>query len=377
MPHTRGAPEAPPPDEVEPVDPEVIEHDAELHDDVRNFKRRATEAAARSGEAISALNQWRWEMTVCPFGPRYSQQVYADAVGQSDSTIDRGARSWQAHLDSLPSESPRDGVIHSSGCSLGGEPHNAREVPPPLTDAEVQSAERARRRVDATRLRAIIIEALARHWTVNNRSVVFTTIEVNYRALVNEALTRFNAGHDASSMTEAQVVMAADALALAMHLEHQLREMRTAAVGRWMKVNRASETNVPIADVRRMVDRIERRMESREWTWEQSEADARDWDWRRCEVERENNEMVKRARLAVLDLRQAAAQVKAGAVKLGRAMQRIQTDDVPISADELTLVEQDLADAEGLVAQCRAAVRPGSSGIDWDEALAGLTGGTS
>ena len=343
---------------VEEVAEEAVEHDQELTEDVRDAKRRAGDAKRRSSEAIAVLNQWRWEMTRCPLGPRYSQEAYAAAVGQTHRTIGRGADAWEAEA----SDSGRDAQV----CSLGTEPHD-QQVPPPLTDDQVDRHDKARRRLDAGKVKAIVIEQLARYW-----GVVPTTIEVNKRALVNEAVNRLNTENDVPSMTETEVTEAADRLARQMRLEFQQREARTKAVQKWMTKNRARDAEVPITDARKMVVRIERRMESREWSWAQAERDLRDWDWAHCEAERISNELERAARIAVLELRSAAAAVKLAAIRVGQAMRTIEADEIPMSSDELELVEADLADADAIVRQARAAVG-GSSGTDWDAALAELT----
>ena len=354
-------PQVVPPDEDAIAD-EVIEHDRDLAESVGIARKRARDASERSGAAIATLNEWRWEMTVCEFGPRYSQRVYADAVGQAQQTISKGAAAWQAHLDASES------TTGASICSFGGVPHHPREIPPPLTTAQVQSHGKARRRLDAGQIKAIVIERLAAHW-----DVVPTTIEVNYRALVNEAVARLNAECDPSSMDEAQITEAADTLARQMRLEFQQREAREKVIQAWMKKNLAADDNVPMSEVRKMYDRIERRMASRQWTWEKAEADARDWHWGHCEADRINNELVRKARIAVLDLMQAGARMKHEAIKLAKAMHAIETDNIPLTPDELTLTRNDLADIDMVVKQALATVN-GSSGVDWDASMKILMG---
>jgi hypothetical protein len=347
-------------DEV--VAEDAVETDRELAEAAGVTKRRATDAKKRHGEAIAALNQWRWEMTVCPFGPRYTVEEYAEAVGQHHSTISGGARSWQAHLDKRASDSA-DGSQNHSGCTLGGEPHDGRERPAPLTDEEVESHDEARRKLDAGAVKAIIIERLAAYW-----GVVPTTMEVNYRALVNDAVARLNAAHDPKTMDAKQVTKAVDDIAAEMWQEAKLRDAREKAVQKWMTRNREAEQPVPMGEARKMVDRIERRMASREWTWEQAEADQREWDWKRCEVERDDNVLRKRARIAVLDLMQSAARIKSAAIKVGKAVQAIEEGDIPMTDEERTLVRGDLTDAAFIIAQAQAATG-GETGIDWNKAL--------
>jgi hypothetical protein len=198
-----------------------------------------------------------------------------------------------------------------------------------------------------------------------------TTIEVNYRALVNDGVARLNAEHDLKTMSPEQIARAADEIAGEMRQEAKLREARERAVQKWMTKNRSAETAPPMGEVRKMVDRIERRMESREWTWEQAEADARKWDYARCEVERSTNEFQKKARIAVLELMQASAQIHSAAIKLGRALQRIDTDEIPVAAEEMEMIQLQIANAAGIIRQAQAAVS-GSSGTDWDAALASM-----
>ena len=347
---------------------EVVEHDHDLAKDANTAKRRARDAKERSGEAIATLNQWRWEMTVCEFGPRYSGRVYAEAVGQHHSTVIDGAAAWQAHLDASNSSG---GPTNHSGCSFGDEPHHPREIPPPLTTAQVQSHGKAQRRLNAGEVKAILIERLAAHW-----NMVPTTVQVNYRSLVNEAVARFRSEHDPDSMDEGQITTAADTLARQMRLEWQQRDAKEKVIQKWMTKNRATDQPVPMNEVRKMYDHIERRMASRNWTWEQAEADARDWDFGCREADRFHNEMERKARIAVLELRGSAARIKSAAIKLGLAMKAIEADSIPLTDDERTLVTEDIADALGIVQQAAAAVG-GESGTDWDAALEALIGGQS
>lgn len=348
-----------PDSEAVEVAEEVVEHDRDLADDVRYTRREAQDAKARSGEAIATLNQWRWEMTVCPLGPRYSQEVYAKRVGVSQQTIMRGANAWQATLDG--SDSIHDGSI----CSFGDQPHD-QPLLKPLTDAQVKAHGKARLRLDAGEIKAIIIERLAAHWKVEA-----VTMERNYRALVNEAMARFNAENDPDDMTPQQITSAADDLAHTMRLEFQLREKREKDVQRWMTSNRASEVPVPIGEARKMVDRIERQMEKNDWNWATAERDARDWDWRRCEAERLNNELARKSRMAVLDLLQASAQMKLAAIRLATAMQQIANDAIPLTDEENEVVQADLTDIEMVVRQAKATMT-GKSGVNWDAAMAKL-----
>lgn len=353
------------------VDEAVVRHDHDLTRSHQQYKRKSEEARRRTGEVIAALNQWRWEMTTCPFGPRYTQESYAGAVGQNHRTIGRGAEAWQAHLDTEAASDSGRHAQNRSGCSFGGEPHHPREVPPPLTDAQVKSHGKAQRRLTAGEVKALLIERLAAHW-----HVVATTIEVNYRALVNDAKARFHAEHDVESMTPEQVAAAVDALTSAMHQEFKQHEVRERNVQRWMTANRAAEHVVPLADVRKMVAYIERRMEKRDCSWEQAEVEARDWDYRRAEADRMKNELERAARLAVLELQGAVASIELDARRLGRAMQRIEDDQIPLSGDESILVKESLTRAEFVVQQALAAVG-GDTKVDWDAALESLMDGES
>jgi hypothetical protein len=340
---------------------EVVEHDHDLANDVRRAKRDAQDAKERSGEAVATLNQWRWEMTRCPLGPMYSQRGYAEAVKQGHVTIQNGAAAWQAHLDASESVDDRP------KCSFGDQPHD--QPLPPLTTEQVQSHDKARRRLDAGEVKAIIIERLAAYAVP--KPVVPTTIEVNYRAMVNEALTRFNAENDPDSMTPDQIISAADALARTMWQEFKLRKSREGDVQRWMTRNRAADSPVSIAEARKMVDRIERQMEKNGWNWATAERDAKDWDYRRCEAERLNNELARKARVAVLDLMQSSAQMKLAAIRLATAMQQIANDNIPLSEEENEVVQADLADIEMVVRQAKATVT-GKSGVNWDAAMTKL-----
>ena len=339
----------------EEVHQEVIEHDQELQGDVSDAKRSLSGAKRRSSEAIAELNQWRWEMTVCPLGPRYSALAYSKAVGQSHTTITRGAAAWEAASDS---------VHDAQKCSLGNEPHDARQIPPPLTDDQIDEHDKARRRVDNKEVKAIMIERLAAHF-----GTVPTTVEVNHRERVNDALVRLRSEIDLSETTIEEVTAAADKIAGQIRYEVQLRESHEREVKRWMATNRAVSSNdVKMSDVRKMVDRIERTMERKELSWSEAETEVREWDFKAREADRIENEMLKRARHAVLQLQKASVDMRLAAIALGKALQSIETDEIAIGDDEMGLIKLNIEDSWAIVRQAKAAVT-GSSNVDWDSAL--------
>ena len=345
---------------------EVIDYDLGLQSDVNSAKRTASDAKRRSSETIAELNQWRWEMTVCPLGPRYSQREYAKQVGQGLTTIQNGAAAWQAHLDAEASDSIDDQSI----CSFGTEPHNARETPPPLTDKQIKDHDKARRKLDAGKIKAIIIERLAAHW-----GVVATTIEVNYREMVNEAVIRLNDDHKLSTMTEAEITEAADDLARQMRLEFQQTEARLKAIHKWMASNRGKDIkDIKMSDVRSMHARIERVMERKSLSWKNAEAEVRESDRQHSEAEKIKNDLARAARIAILDLRQSGANLKRDAGEMIKAVKRIEDDKIPLTDDERDLSIEDLDAAEAAIHLARAALT-GNSGTDWDAALASLTQG--
>src|SRR5262245_59432795 len=85
------------------IDEEVVDRDRELARSAKYARDDAAEARRHSGETIAALNQFRWEMTECPLGPSYSQEAYAQAVGQKQQTISKGVVAWRTVLDASDS----------------------------------------------------------------------------------------------------------------------------------------------------------------------------------------------------------------------------------------------------------------------------------
>ena len=343
----------------EVIDQEIVDIDQGLTDDARDAKLSAKRASQRSGEAIAELNQWRWEMTVCPYGPNYTVRGYAAAVGQSKSTIQRGAAAWQAALDS---DSSHAGTDHS-GCSLGGEPHHAQK-PPPLTDKQVSTHDKERRILELGQEKAIMVERLAAHF-----GGVPITQEVNHRERVNDALVRLRAEVDLTEATVEEVTAAADKIAQQIHWEVKLRESHEREVKRWMATNRGVDTSdIKMSDVRKMVDRIERAMERKEMPWADAETETRDWDFKAREADRIQNELLRKARHAVLQLQKASVEMRLAAMKLGEAMRTIENDNIPIGDDEMGLIKLNIEDSWAIVRQAKAAVG-GSSNVDWDKEL--------
>ena len=124
-----------------------------------------------------------------------------------------------------------------------------------------------------------------------------------------------------------------------------------------------------MGDVRKMVDRIERAHGDAEWAWDQLRPTYASGTTPAARSSGPTNEFTKKARLAVLELMQAAAGIHSAAIKLGRAMQKIETDEIPIADEEMEMVQLQIASAAEHRRQAQAAVS-GSSGTDWDAALA-------
>ena len=202
--------------------------------------------------------------------------------------------------------------------------------PPPLTDKQIDDHDKARRKLDAGKIKAIIIEALARHW-----EVVPTTIEVNYRAMVNEAVIRLNDEHKLSEMTEDKITEAADVLARQMRLEFQQREARLKAIAKWMADNRGVEVkDIKPSDIKSMYTRIERVMKRKNLSWKDAEFDVRETDRQDAEAQKIANELARAARMAILDLRESGADLKHAAMGMIKAVRKIEADEIPLTDDE-------------------------------------------
>ena len=209
-----------------------------------------------------------------------------------------------------------------------------------------------------------MIERLAAHF-----GVVPTTVEVNHRERVNDALVRLRAEVDLTEATVDEVTAAADKIAQQIRWEVQLRESHEREAKRWMATNRAVETSeVKMSDVRKMVDRIERTMERKQLSWAEAETEVREWDFKAREADRIENEMLKAARKAVLELQQASIDICIAAERYGKAMKKIEDDEIPIRPEEWGLIKLNIDNAWAFMRQARTATG-GSSGVDWDSAL--------
>lgn len=351
--------------EVQTIPEEIVEEDQDLRGDTTSADHSYKSAKERRAEAYAALNQFRWEMCECPYGPQFSQAAYARAVGVAASTINRGVAAWQDVVD-------RDSVRDAQICNYGSVSHHVPDAAPAEgsgpTDEQVEKHAEGAKKATASELRVLAIDELAVRF-----GVAFDTMK-SRTELIKDALARLGE-YDVEGLSIEQVRPTLASIALQIHQEHKLREAHERSAQRWMASNLGIDVGqIQAAKVRQMVDRIERTAERKQISYEEAEVEVRQWDFARSEAERINNEIARKARLAVLDLKKAAAGMRLAAIDLGKALQRIDADSIPITDDEMELVRDDVEDAFRVLQQARAAVG-GKSGIDWDKALEQLTQG--
>ena len=348
---------------------DIIDEDHGYAGDVKRADGTLKAAKQKRADALAELNQFRWEMTVCEFGPQFSQREYADAVGQSQMTIQRGVTAWQATLDA--DKSNQNGSV----CCYGAEPHHLPDVevvPDKTAPTEEQSAKHAeeRRIADNGEIKAAAIVFIAAHFQVAEN-----TVERHYRPLLKEAIARLNADHVVSDLTIEEVNPLLNEIARVLRAEDKLRQRREGEVKRWMADNRGVSVNeITAKDVQSKMDRIESVVAKKEISWDDAAIEVRAWDEKTSAAAKMKNQIAAAARQAILDLMLASSEVKGAAMRVTKAVQAIEDSEIVITDDERDMSVDDLNQAEAAIHLARAALT-GDSGTDWDAAMAALNGG--
>jgi len=347
------------------IDQEIVEEDHDRRGDINSADRSFKSAKERRAEAYASLNQFRWEMCECPYGPQFSHRAYAKAVGVVHSTIDKGVASWQTVVD-------REMATGEPFCDYGSIPHHVPDASPakgsgPTEDQVGQHAE-ATKKASASELRGLAIEELATRF-----GVAFDTMKSN-TPLIKDALSRLNE-YDIEGLAVEAVRPTMATIVLEIYQEHKLRAARESSIQRWMAANRGVETkDIKPADVTSMYTRIERVMKRKDLEWAEAEAEVRLSDQQDAEAQRITNELARAARMAILDLRKSGADLKHASMEMVKAVRKIEADQIPLTTDERDLSLIDLDAAQAAIHLARAALT-GNSGTDWDAALASLTEG--
>jgi hypothetical protein len=341
---------------------DIAREDAKLDRAASRDKHRAAESSAE-------LSRYRWEMTVCEFGPAFSQRAYADLVGRSQQAISLSVKAWQRVLDADKTTSH---LVDMSGqCAYGGRRHHQTEAAPaeapPPTESQTEDHSTARHVVSGSEIKALAVQAIARQLGVSDGSA-----DRHNRAEVNDLVNRLNASHVVADLDERALRAAVEVIALEIADERKLAARRERDVATWMQRNRAVD-KVQTGEVRKMLGSITRAAERKGISWDDAATEAREWDWKFCEAERSKNEMIRRARVAVLKLQQQSARVHSISLELLKITRKIQADDVPVSADEQEIVLGGIDAAAAALRLARAAFT-GESGTDWDREFARLTG---
>jgi hypothetical protein len=322
------------------------------------------EAAIHGGRSAEVKrDRLRWEWTRCPLGPGLSNSEYARQVKRDESSI---RASIEAHETVISGGDP---TITEEAACLYGERHliDAPEVEQEEpTDEEVAEHYKAKITVTRSAAYALVCETFA---ALRNVTIKTVTGNATWTPLTQEAMRRIETGVDLDAAdAEAKIkAIAKDVLDDDAQREARVRQIKT-----WMAKNRAVPgTQVTLNDARKMMVRIEDRMARTGETFTTAARYQREWDWKHREAERIKNEQRAAARQAVLDLAQAAAEVRGAAERVVKAVRRIEVEAVPIAAEERDLYQEDLDVAEAAIRLARVALR-GESGTDWDAALARL-----
>jgi hypothetical protein len=337
------------------ISEEIVDEDNDLNDEARYADSGYKAAKESRAEAYASLNRFRWEMTECELGPRFSQRDYAKAVGVSNATISRAAAAWRIVMEKNPDEPT---------CAFGGEPHHGRPAEKP-TEGQTDSHEQAKHTVSVGEVKTIIIQILAELF-----GVATVTVERAYRPEVKEVETRFHTART-GDLNEEDARAAIEPIARAVHADHKLAIRRAGEVKRWMSANRGvEESDITKKDLTEMMFRIEE-MVKYEGTWAKAAAKVKASDRKMMEAERVKNELARAARIAVLDLLEAVVKVKAAAKSVVTAIKRIDTDEIPMSDDERTVILSDLIEADAEIHMARTLLGDEAE-TDWDAAAAAL-----
>jgi hypothetical protein len=354
---------------VEAVPIQVRREDARLD-------ARVTRTGRESLVARAELHQFRWEMTVCEHGPQFSHEAYAGAINKARSTVTGSVLAWekaaQKSNDSVggPTNALRcryagmahPGIVVSADASAGVKP----------TETEAEDTQREVHVLRVGEVKTLAIELLAAHFGLTE-----TTVQVRRPELVKEVVRRARDEADLSSMDEQDVRQLLNRHALVLRDEDKLRARRERRVQQWMAANRGVGVDgVSVAEVRSMTATIDGLAERKGIPWEDAETERKVWDERIREAERIENEAKRKARLAVLDLLAASADMAKAAIRMVQAQRVVKADRIPVSADEQALVVSDLDAAEAAIRLARLAVT-GDADIDWDAELERLLGGAA
>ena len=335
---------------------EVVSEDQRLDREVGLF-------AKQSEEAKFARNRLRWEWTRCPNGPQMTDQAYADQVGIGEQTVRDHARIYEAGISTEAGEIP--------ACAYG-EAHDLRAdaaLAEPTED-EVEANIEAEQRYGVSEVRRLIITAIAALWNVTHSHAEKSTSFRDRRAAVRE---RVLDAVDPRTASTAAVERAVNKAARQVYDEWKMREARVVRVQEWMAKNLGvSKDRVPTFKAREMTDRIYAAMDEKGQNWRQAEAAARDWHLKFCTTDREDNERKRKYKKALLDLQKHAGDMRSAAKRLVEQARQLEADHGHVPEDDLYHVLRDLDTTSDAIRVTRAALT-GSSGTDWDAALASLT----
>ena len=343
------------------ISEEIVGEDHDLTDEAKYADSGYKAAKENRAEAYAALNRFRWEMTECEHGPQFSQHEYAKAVGAGQSTISRAAAAWRIVMDKNPDE---------PSCAFGGEPHHGRPTESPTAD-QTASHEKAKHVASVGEMKTIAIEIMAELFGTKT-----TTFERFYRAEVKEVMARLTESllaesREVADLTEEDARAIVEPIARAVHAEHKLAIRRAGDVKRWMAANRGvEESDITKKDLNEMMFRIEE-MVKYEGTWNKAAAKVKASDRKMMEAERVKNELARAARIAVVDLMDAILKTKAAAKMVVKAIKRIDTDEIPMSDDERTVILSDLIEADAEIHMARTLLGDEAE-TDWDAAAAAL-----
>jgi hypothetical protein len=350
------------------ISQEIVKKDRSYDTAVKSADGSLKNAKQKKAKATAEQNRWRWEMTVCPFGPQFSQREYADAVGQSHQTIMRGVNAWQTTIDA-------DKSVQGGPVCPWGEPHHLPEIATEdaedVTDEEAEQHAQDRLIADNGAIKATAIELLALHFQVSTN-----TFERHYRSTVKEAIARLQAEHDVKDMTIEEIKPLLNEIARVLRAEDKLNTHRRNTVQRWMADNRGVDniSDIKPKEIDSKMERIDIVAARGEMDWDDAAEEVRVQDAKASEAAKIKNEMARAARMAIVDLMGAVADVKKATTRVIKYVRAIEDAGIVISDDERTISVDDLDFAEATLHLARAALT-GNSGTDWDVALTSLQGG--
>jgi hypothetical protein len=335
------------------VPPEVIGEDQDLVYEAQSSERTLSMAKDRRKGAFTALNRFRWEMVACPFGPQYSAEEYAAAVGVTVATIRKAIESWQITLNKGEA---------TGGCAY--EQDHAAGVIAALTDQQIDDHDQAKHVAERGEIEAAAAELLAKFFNVST-----STVTHNHREKLTEAMKRLDDQFPSGSLNLDEARRELAVIAMVLKDEDDLRIRRERAIQHWLAENRGLDIkDIKQADVRRIVARIERRMEKYQVSWEGAEEEVREFDRKSSEADKIKNEEYRKFQLAVLNLQEASADARRAARDVVKAAQQVEQEGHEISPDVLEITIDDLNETVAAVTFAKAALT-GNSGVDWDQAM--------